>query len=248
MATFVQLGDAGREKTPPRLREDLRRRHPRATAATEFGAALGALGVTQRRAAQWFGVSPRHIRRWKSGTRHVPHAVVIVCNLLAMGAVTIEQVEAAAPAPGSAVPEPPASLLVEPAPEQPTLAPAEAATVADSSLAAKVLALGPASCRWPYGDPGHPSFCFCGAPAAEPPYCGRHRSTAYLAPRPQQAPVGEPSRLPRKFGYHLPAARQIQTVTRVPTLSSVCTQPPDLGTTRACSVPIESRRFSEGEG
>ena len=225
MATFVQLGDAGREKTPPRLREDLRRRHPRATAATEFGAALGALGVTQRRAAQWFGVSPRHIRRWKSGTRHVPHAVVIVCNLLAMGAVTIEQVEAAAPAPGSAVPEPPASLLVEPAPEQPTLAPAEAATVADSSLAAKVLALTPTACRWPCGDLEDQGFHFCARPAAKGPYCEEHGTAAYLAPRPQQASVGRPSR----FGYRLPAARQVRTVMRVPT--PVCTQPPNLGTT-----------------
>ena len=65
---------------------------------TEFRATLAELGET--RIAEMFAVTPRHVRRWKSGTRHVPRAVGIVCNLLAMGVVTVEQIEQAAfPAP-----------------------------------------------------------------------------------------------------------------------------------------------------
>src|SRR5262249_56009627 len=79
-------------------------------------AALDTLGVTQRRAAKLFNVNPRHIRRWRSGARRVPHAVGIVCNLLATGVVTIEQVEAAAPV--HAKPEPPPPRPVELPPEQ----------------------------------------------------------------------------------------------------------------------------------
>ena len=51
MATFIQSGDPGREETPPRLREDLKQRHQRATAADEFRAMLNALGLTPRHAA-----------------------------------------------------------------------------------------------------------------------------------------------------------------------------------------------------
>src|SRR5262245_8345438 len=151
---LVQLNDPGQKKTPPRLREDLRQRHPRATAATEFHAALDALGITQRRAAKLFNVTPRHIRRWRSGTRRAPHALGMVCNLLTTGAVTIEQVEAAAPISartnGSGKSGPPASLFVEPASEQ-------SASLANpgSTTAEKVWALKPATCRWPHGDPRH---------------------------------------------------------------------------------------------
>jgi hypothetical protein len=95
---------------------------------TEFGTALDNLGIAQRRVAEIFGVSARHIRRWRNGTRRVPRPVGIVCNLLAVGVVTVEQVEAAALVftrtnGGGAEPEP-ASLHVERAP-----VPAEAATV-----------------------------------------------------------------------------------------------------------------------
>ena len=58
-------------------------------ATTEFRAALDALNITQRRAAKLFNVTSRHIRRWRSGDRRLPHAVAIVCNLLTMGVVTI---------------------------------------------------------------------------------------------------------------------------------------------------------------
>src|SRR5262245_8850762 len=40
----------------------LRQRRSRAAAMTEFGTALDVLGVTQRRAAQWFRTSERNIR------------------------------------------------------------------------------------------------------------------------------------------------------------------------------------------
>jgi GcrA cell cycle regulator len=38
-------------------------------------------------------------------------------------------------------------------------------------------------CKWPIGDPGEPSFVFCGgSPSAGKPYCGFHCSIAYKAP------------------------------------------------------------------
>jgi hypothetical protein len=100
MVILVQSGDPGRKGTPPRLREDLRWLHQRATAADEFRATLGALGIAQRRVAQLFGVGPRSVRRWQCGDRRVPCGVGIVLRLLAAGAVTVAQVEqAAVPAP-----------------------------------------------------------------------------------------------------------------------------------------------------
>src|SRR5262249_21776823 len=146
MATLIHLADPGREKTPPRLREDLGQRHQHAAAAIELCAMLDTLGITQHRVAQLFGIGPRSVRRWQYGDRRVPCGVGIVLRLLATGAVTVAQVEqAAVPAPartnGSAKPESPAPLLVEPAPEQSALAPA----LANSSLttAEKVCALTP---------------------------------------------------------------------------------------------------------
>jgi hypothetical protein len=185
MAILVQSGDLGRKGTPPRFREDLRRRHQRATAADEFRTTLGVLGIAQRRVAQLFGVGPRSVRRWQSGDRRVPCGVGIILRLMAAGAVTIAQVEqAAVPVPtrtnGSAKPEPPVPLLVEPAPAPATLMRAEAATFADSGLstAEKVIALAPGACRWPCGDPRHSDFHFCGNPVAEKPYCDHHRAMA----------------------------------------------------------------------
>ena len=163
-------------------------------ATTEFRAALDALNITQRRAAKLFNVTSRHIRRWRSGDRRLPHAVAIVCNLLTMGVVTIEQVEAATPRTnGGAEPKPPAPLLVEPAR-------AEAATVAQ-----KVYALEPGTCRWPLGDPQRPDFRFCGSPTVAPPYCNEHRIAAHMT-----APVGsqKPSSLaawPPRTGSRRPS-------------------------------------------
>jgi hypothetical protein len=150
-------------------------------AATEFGAALSALGITQRHAAQLFAVTPRHIRRWESGGRRVPHAVGIVCNLLTMGAVTVEQAEAAAPVSArtssGAKGEPPA-------PKQSASARAEVGAFAGlSPAAAAVVALDAKSCHWPRGDPQHVGFGYCCDPVVKPPYCERHRKQAYLAPR-----------------------------------------------------------------
>src|SRR5262245_43967784 len=136
MAILVQSGDLGRKRAPPRLREDLGRRHQRAPAADEFRATFGALGLTPCRVAKLFGVGPRSVRRWQCGDRRVPCGVGIVLRLLAAGAVTVAQVEAAAasiPARtnGGANPEPFAPLFVAPAPTQSAL---EAATLADPGL------------------------------------------------------------------------------------------------------------------
>ena len=146
--------------------------------AIEFCGMLGALGFAQQRVAQLFGVGTREVRRWKSGTRRVPHGVGVVLRLLAAGVVTVEQVEqAAVPVPawmnGNAGLEPPASLLGDPAPE--------AATLVDSSLttAEKVCALTSNACRWPCGDPEHPDFHFCGDSVVKKPYCDHHRAMAF---------------------------------------------------------------------
>jgi len=147
-------------------------------AAVEFRAALDVLGLTQGRIAELFNVSPRHVRRWKSGSRCVPRAVGIVCNLLTAGAVTLEQVEqSAVPAPArtnGAEPEP--LVPLEETPEQSTLACAKTAPLA-------ILALSSNSCRWPIGDPQCSDFRFCGAVTEKGPYCVRHARLAYLAPR-----------------------------------------------------------------
>jgi hypothetical protein len=74
MAILVQSGDPGRKETPPRLREDLKQQHQRATAATEFARTLGVLNIAQRRVARLFNVTPRHIRRWQHGNRSSTHS------------------------------------------------------------------------------------------------------------------------------------------------------------------------------
>src|SRR5262249_58752565 len=76
---------------------------------------------------------------------------------------------------GSAAPEPPAPLLVEPAPEQTALTRAEMGAFAGlSPAAAAVVALSPKSCRFPIGDPQDRDFRFCDDPVVAPPYCERH--------------------------------------------------------------------------
>jgi len=159
----------------------LRQRRPRAVAATEFGAALAALGIKHRSVARWFRTSERNIRRWKSGTRKTPTGVAVVVRLMMAQKVTVADVElAAAPvyarnsARRSARPAP-AVEAIEP---EPLAEPAPAGS--GQTIGEKVLALASGTCRWPIGDPGHPSFCFCSAPATEPPYCERHRALAYL--------------------------------------------------------------------
>jgi DNA-binding transcriptional regulator YiaG len=181
MTIFVHSGAPEREEIPLR-----QRRSRAAAAATEFGAALDALGIAQRQAARLFNVNMRHIRRWRHGDRRVPRGVSIVLNLLIAQKVTLAEVEQAAiPVPartnGRAKSKPPAPVFVEPAPEQSTLAPAHA----NSSLttAEKVYALASEACRWPCGDPRHPDFYFCSNPVAEKPYCDHHRAMAYMTPQ-----------------------------------------------------------------
>src|SRR5262249_4979631 len=149
-------------------------------AATEFRAALDALNITQRHAAQLFAVNPRHIRRWRSGDRRVPHAVGIVLRLLAMGAVTIDQIEqAAVPAlartNGSAQPEPPREAAVPLAslassPRTNGAEPEPLAPLEEVPAALAVCALAPKTCCWPLGDPQRPGFHFCGAVTEKGPY------------------------------------------------------------------------------
>jgi len=176
---LVQLNDPGREKSPPR------QRWRRAAATTEFGQALDILNLSQLRTAKLFGVTPRHIRRWRRGDRAIPTGVVIVCNLLASGAVAIDQVERPLPPRmnGSAKPGPRAPLLIEPTLEQSAVAPAQAATLAapSPSIAEQICALSPTSCRWPCGDPGRADFYFCGSPVVRSPYWEHHRTMAYTA-------------------------------------------------------------------
>jgi hypothetical protein len=149
-----------------------------AAAATEFQETFTTLGLTQTRIAELFNVTPRHVRRWYHGDRNVPHTIGLVVNLLAMGAVTVDQVAQAATAStpartnGSTKPGPQAPRSVEPTPADPGL-----------TTTRKVLALEPATCRWPDGDPRHPDFHFCGRPAAKGAYCEIHRRAACLAPR-----------------------------------------------------------------
>ena len=175
---------------------------------------LGAVGITQHRVAQLFGVGPRSVRRWQYGDRRVPCGVGIVLRLLACGAVTVDQVEAVVAIPartnGSAKLEPPAPLLVS-APEQSAAAPAEAATLADPGLttAEKVVALAPGTCRWPCGDPARPDFHFCGSPVASRPYCEHHRAMAYMAPLPGSghgAPIGLVT-----HGWRSPTTKRLST-------------------------------------
>jgi hypothetical protein len=65
-------------------------------AATKFGATLAELGLAQCRVAQWFGVSPRAVRRWRRGDRRAGRGVNIVLHLLATRAITVAQIEEAA--------------------------------------------------------------------------------------------------------------------------------------------------------
>jgi hypothetical protein len=195
MAILVQSSDPGRKEPPPRLREDLKQRHQRATPADELRAMLDALGLTPRHAARIFAVGPRSIRRWQDGARGVPRAVTLVCRLMAVGAVTIAQVEqAAVPSPiwtnGGAEEKPPAPLHAESAPKQSALASRRARTAAradpgpTTTVVEQVCALASDACRWPYGDPRDRNFRFCGKPTVTGSYCGYHHAVAYLPPRP----------------------------------------------------------------
>ena len=143
MAILVQSGDPGRKETPSRLREDLRRRHQRAADADELRAMLSTLGLTPRHAARIFAVGPRTVRRWRDGTRGIPRAVTLVCRLMAVGAVTIAQVErVAASTPARINGRAKAPLRAAPAlEEQSASAPRRARTAAALTTAEKVCVL-----------------------------------------------------------------------------------------------------------
>jgi GcrA cell cycle regulator len=99
---------------------------------------------------------------------------------------------------GGAKLEPPAPLLVTPAP-------APAALVHAKIAALAVCALTSDTCHWPVGDPRRPDFCFCSRPTITQPYCERHRVMAYL---PQQTRRKTPS--PR-FGVRYASANLPKT-------------------------------------
>jgi len=153
-------------------------------AATELRTTLDALGIQQRHLAQLFAVNPRTVRHWRYGDRRLPHAVGIVCNLLAMEVVTVEQVEAAAPVPARTNDSVKSEPSAVPAPKQSASARTEmGAFTGLNPAAAAVVALSPKSCRFPLGDLQDRDFRFCGASVVAEPYCERHRAMAYLAPR-----------------------------------------------------------------
>lgn len=42
-----------------------------------------------------------------------------------------------------------------------------------------LMRLTASTCRWPYGDPAKPDFCFCGCePVPDKPYCAEHAAVA----------------------------------------------------------------------
>jgi len=191
MATFIQLDDLEREETPPRFREDLRQQQQPAAAADELRATLDALGLA--RAARLFATSSRNLRRWRDGTRRIPHGIGIVIGLLTAKMITVDEIEAVIPV--NTRPEPPAP--VEPAPEeQSASARARTATRADpgptTGVVKQVCALTAGTCRWPLGDIRDRDFHFCSRPTVRGSYCECHALQAYLASRPG-----------RKHGVHV---------------------------------------------
>jgi GcrA cell cycle regulator len=68
------------------------------------------------------------------------------------------------------------SVYVEPAPRPPR---AVIPFRDEPSGRCTVLSIGIAECRWPIGEPGALDFSFCGALAAEGPYCPAHSAIAY---------------------------------------------------------------------
>jgi transcriptional regulator with XRE-family HTH domain len=141
-------------------------------AATEFHEILGALGFAQRRVAQLFGVGSRSVRRWQRGDRRIPLGVNILMHLLTAKTVTIEQVEQVAVALSART-----NGGGSPAPLRGDANPTP-------TIGEKILALE--GCRWPFGDPRHANFRFCGSPVVGKSYCECHRRMAYMAPSAQR--------------------------------------------------------------
>lgn len=61
----------------------------------DFRSTLQRLGLSQTGASRVLGVADRTIRSWLTGERSVPEPVAKLLRLMATGAVTTEQVEAA---------------------------------------------------------------------------------------------------------------------------------------------------------
>jgi hypothetical protein len=162
----------------------------------ELRATLAAFGLPQVRVANLLGVRPRHLRRWRSGERRLPHGIRILLNLVAAGIVTIDDIEraVASRANGGAELGPVTSDLNLPAVD-----------VDPDSVAGKVIALGPTECRWPVGDPvGNPedvlAFRFCGRPIVTGGlylYCSDHLARA-VRPRIARALKLSSSRLDQR--------------------------------------------------
>jgi hypothetical protein len=135
---------------------------------------LSALGVSQACVARLFGVEPRAIRKWRRGDRPIPHGVGIVLQLLASGAVNLDQVEQAAAQAGG-VDSGSASTVEIPADPDPLAL--AVIPVDPDSIAAKIVALRLGDCRWPVGSIDDPAgFRFCCAPATAGSYCAAHHA------------------------------------------------------------------------
>ena len=163
----------------------------------ELRAIPTVLGLSRAHLAKLLSRSPRGISHWTVGDRPLPYEVGILLQLLAAQKITVRDVEeAAAPTQtnGSAAPDPQPAIAdseLEPRVSVPTVDSAPARlksavcaplpTVPSLSAAEKVCALTPTACRWPYGDPRHPDFHFCGDPIAEKSYCKHHHALAYVA-------------------------------------------------------------------
>src|SRR5262249_9021965 len=171
---------------------------------TEFRETLGALGLSRAHLARLLSRSPRCISHWTLGDRPLPYEVGILLQLLAAQKITVRDVEeAAAPtrANGSAAPDPRPAIAApdpeprvsvptvdsDPAPLKPAVR-APLPAVLSLTTAEKVIALASGACRWPYGDPRHSDFHFCGNPVAEKPYCEHHCTMAYMAPPTRSSP------------------------------------------------------------
>jgi hypothetical protein len=138
---------------------------------TDFRGALTLLGST-RQAAALLGCQPRHLRRWRSGERTLPHGITLLLRLLAAGVITVGDIERAASAR--------ANDRVDPGGGAGLPSEGGAAALVEDSVVAKVLALADGECRWPTGD--IPTLAFCGAPVTDETssYCAQHRAAAHI--------------------------------------------------------------------
>jgi GcrA cell cycle regulator len=72
------------------------------------------------------------------------------------------------------------ALKLSPAPQPRRFAVPLEEVVVPIPLRATILTLSDKTCKWPIGDPGDESFCFCGhEPRESSPYCEYHARVAY---------------------------------------------------------------------